>query len=178
MTVLNIPDSGFTTDSPEEIQDFLSNNGIEYQRWSTPESFDANASQDEILKAYEDHLSPLMEKNGYKTADVINVHAQTKGVDELRQKFLREHTHTEDEVRFFIEGSGLFWFHTNSKVFSVFCTEGDLINVPKDTKHWFDLGDNPNLKVIRIFTNPEGWVAQYTHSGIDSTYNPGLAVSP
>ena len=39
----------------------------------------------------------------------------------MRRKFLEEHTHAEDEVRFFVEGCGLFVLHIGSEVLSVLC---------------------------------------------------------
>lgn len=84
----------------------------------------------------------------------------------LRRKFLDEHTHSEDEVRFFVAGSGLFSLHLGSQVFEVRCEQGDLISVPANTKHWFDMGPEPSFVAIRLFTNPTGWVAHFTGNQI------------
>ncbi len=80
----------------------------------------------------------------------------------LRAKFLDEHTHAEDEVRFFVEGSGAFYLHSQSKVYQVICETNDLLSVPAKTKHWFDMGDKPSFTAIRLFTDPKGWVAKFT----------------
>jgi 1,2-dihydroxy-3-keto-5-methylthiopentene dioxygenase len=80
--------------------------------------------------------------------------------------FLKEHTHSDHEVRFFVEGRGLFFLHPDDKVYGILCEAGDLLTVPAHTKHWFDLGSAPDLKCIRLFTTPEGWVANYTGSDI------------
>ena len=92
----------------------------------------------------------------------------------LREKFLNEHTHGEDEVRFFVEGAGLFCLHIGDEVFQVLCEKNDLISVPAHTPHWFDMGSEPNFTAIRIFDNPEGWIAQFTGDDIASAY-PRLA---
>ena len=84
----------------------------------------------------------------------------------LRDKFLHEHTHDDFEVRFFVEGEGLFYLRVNGRVFAVYCTRGDLISVPAGMTHWFDMGAEPHLKAIRLFTTPEGWVANFTGSDI------------
>ena len=76
-------------------------------------------------------------------------------------------------MRFFVEGQGLFWFHkddTSDEVFSVLCQKGDLISVPANIKHWFDLGDTPKVRAIRVFTDPAGWVPNYTGTGIEQRY--------
>jgi 1,2-dihydroxy-3-keto-5-methylthiopentene dioxygenase len=79
----------------------------------------------------------------------------------LRQKFLSEHIHSDFEVRFFVEGRGLFFLHPDDRVYAVLCEQGDLISVPANVRHWFDRRE-PHVRAIRLFTTPEGWVAQYT----------------
>lgn len=138
--------------------------------------FAPDADQETVLHAYANSLKPYMEANGYQTADVINIHPETPNYEAIRNKFLSEHTHTEDEVRFFVEGQGHFWFNLDNDkdpIFNVLCEAGDLISVPANTKHWFDAGkENPNVKAIRVFIDQSGWVPHYTESGIDKSYNP------
>ena len=69
---------------------------------------------------------------------------------------------------------GLFSLHLDDHVYEVLCTKGDLIGVPDNTRHWFDMGPNPNFVAIRIFTNPAGWVADFTGSDIAQRF-PRLA---
>jgi 1,2-dihydroxy-3-keto-5-methylthiopentene dioxygenase len=88
----------------------------------------------------------------------------------FRQKFLAEHIHRDFEVRFFIDGRGLFYLHTNGNVYCVLCEKGDLISVPANTRHWFDMGENPSFKCIRLFTVAEGWVAEFTGSEIAKSF--------
>ena len=80
----------------------------------------------------------------------------------MREKFLFEHTHSEDEVRFFVKGQGLFCLHIGTKIYQVLCQKGDLISVPTLTPHWFDMGSDPEFTAIRLFNNTEGWVAKST----------------
>lgn len=175
MAILNFPDRGVKITEFSKIQDFLRERGIWHERWEASAKLRPDATQDEVLAAYEKDLKPFMTKGGYKTADVINVHSGTPNIPALREKFLSEHFHTEDEIRFFVEGEGLFWFNQGGEVFSVLCTAGDLLSVPKNTPHWFDLGANPHVKAIRVFIDPAGWVANYTNSGVDKKYNPTYA---
>lgn len=172
MAILRVPDKNFELTSFEDIRAYLARFDILHEQWHLEKSISNEASQDEILATYETHLKDFMGRGNYQTADVINVHDKTPNIAELRNKFLKEHTHSEDEIRFFVDGEGLFWFHIGDEVMSLLCQKGDLISVPAGYKHWFDLGSNPFVKAIRIFTNPEGWVAQFTNSGIDSRYNP------
>lgn len=172
MAVLNIPDQHRSLTSAGEIRTFLNERGIFFDQWTCDVVFQDTATQDEILDAYAKDLQPFMQKGGYQTADVISINALTENYEAIRNKFLAEHTHTEDEIRFFVDGEGLFWFHLEGEdVFNVLCQKGDLISVPAGTKHWFDAGEkNPFVKAIRIFIDMSGWVPHYTASEIEKLY--------
>jgi 1,2-dihydroxy-3-keto-5-methylthiopentene dioxygenase len=150
---------------PIEISARLRRIGVQFERWQIKE-LAAEAKGDAVLTAYAEPIEQLKELYGFKTADVISVTPESQDLEALRRKFLAEHTHSDFEVRFFIEGRGLFYLHPDAKVYAVLCEAGDLISVPAGVKHWFDFGERPKLKVIRLFTTPEGWVARYTGSDI------------
>ena len=170
MAVVTIPDLNRSISSEMEIRSFLNERGVYFDVWDTIKVND-NDSMEVIIEKYTPFLEPYMNKNGYKVADVININSKTENYDALRKKFLAEHTHTEDEVRYFIDGEGLFWFHLeNGEVFNVLCQAGDLISVPAGVKHWFDAGLEPYVKVIRIFIDMSGWVPHYTESAIEKKY--------
>jgi 1,2-dihydroxy-3-keto-5-methylthiopentene dioxygenase len=140
--------------------------GVRFERWQAEKAVGSGALQDEVLTAYRADVDRLMREGGYQTADVISLTRDHPDKAALRQKFLSEHTHSEDEIRFFVDGQGLFYLHAEGRVYGALCTKGDLISVPAGTTHWFDMGPNPHLACIRIFTNPDGWVAQFTGSDI------------
>ena len=103
--------------------------------------------------------------------DVVSLDADHPQKAALRQKFLAEHTHGEDEVRVFVAGQGLFSLHVGGRVYEVLCNRGDLIGVPAGAAHWFDMGPNPHFVAIRLFNNPEGWVARFTGSDIADRFS-------
>ena len=111
-----------------------------------------------------------MQENGFQSVDVVSLNPDHPDKAVLRAKFLNEHTHSEFEVRFFVEGQGLFYLHLGDQVYTVLCEQGDLISVPAGATHWFDMGANPHFKAIRLFTNPEGWVANFTGSDIANRF--------
>jgi len=173
MATLRIPDKNMTLRDPSAVWQFLDMRGIVHERWSADRNLPSGATDEQVLAAYDYLLMPLMDKGGYQTADVIRVDGHTPNLEVIREKFIREHTHSEDEVRVFVEGQGFFWFHKEGRdddVFALLCERGDLISVPANTKHWFDLGDPPKVCAIRIFTDQAGWVPHYTNSGIDQRY--------
>jgi 1,2-dihydroxy-3-keto-5-methylthiopentene dioxygenase len=175
MAVLNIPDENKSISDPAAIREYLNERGIWFDQWEASEQLAVDADQDTVLDAYHHVLQPFMNSNGYQTADVININETTPNYEALRNKFLGEHRHTEDEVRFFVDGKGFFWFNLDKAgqpVFNVMCEAGDLISVPANTRHWFDAGrQKPFVKAIRIFIDQSGWVPHYTGSGVDKNYN-------
>ncbi len=154
------------------IQKLLAKHGIMLAQWVASKELSEDATQEEILAAYDHELKPFMQQNGYVTADVINVHPKTENLMAIREKFMKEHTHSEDEIRFFVDGQGKFWFHLdNEEILCVTCERGDFMSVPKNFRHWFDLAPGYLVKAIRIFSNMEGWTPNYTNSGIDEGFN-------
>lgn len=162
-----------TIHDPKDIKSYMNERGIIFEQWEASRPLKDDDTQEEILKAYEHELVPYMQKHGYVNADVINVHEKTPNLEAIRMKFLSEHTHSEDEVRFFVDGEGQFFFHLEGRgeVFSLLCQKGDFISVPKGYTHWFDLAPKYYVKAIRIFQTTDGWVANYTNTGIEKNYS-------
>ena len=158
------------TDDFDRIADELGKAGIRFERWEADRELAADASNEEILAAYQSEIDRLVSERGYQTYDVVSMNPDHPDKKAFRGKFLDEHTHSEDEVRFFVRGQGLFVIHTNERVYSMLCEKDDLISVPANTRHWFDMGPNPEFTAIRLFNNPEGWVANFTGDRIASRY--------
>ena len=158
------------TDDFEAIIGELGKIGIRFERWEADREIAGDADNDSITAAYQSEIDRLIDERGYQTYDVVSMHPAHPDKDAFRQKFLAEHTHTEDEVRFFVRGHGLFVIHDDGKVFSILCEKDDLISVPANTRHWFDMGPNPNFTAIRLFNNPEGWVANFTGNDIADVF--------
>ena len=173
MAILSVPKTGLEIQDPASSQNYLKDLGVYFEQWHCDAIFSDTATQEEILAAYAKDLDPFMKNGGYLTADVISIHAQTPNYEAIRAKFLAEHIHTEDEIRFFVDGQGLFWFNLEGHdVFNVLCERGDLISVPAGTKHWFDAGEtNPFVKAIRIFTDMSGWTPHYTEAGTEQNFS-------
>ena len=173
MAVLRIPEENRSISGKEDVAEYLAKIGIEYAVWEPSKPLGAGASQQEILDAYSNEIEKLKADGGYVTADVINVNPQTPNLETMLAKFSREHWHDEDEVRFIVQGRGLF--HVNPKTSPVVGIEveaGDLIRVPRGTLHWFDLCSDKQIRCIRLFQDPTGWTPWYTESGVDQGFEP------
>jgi len=158
------------TDDSGRMAEELGRIGVRFERWDSPVALPADAGPDAILAAYRPHLDRLMGENGAGSADVVRMTPQTPNKEALRTKFLSEHRHTEDEVRFFVDGAGSFILHVAGRVYDVHCTRGDLISVPEGTAHWFDAGEAPSFTALRIFSDISGWVAHYTGDEISARF--------
>lgn len=155
------------------IQEELAHRGLGFQRWPARASLAAGADQATILAAYAGEVAAVQRSGGYQTVDAIRLQPDHPDRDSLRQRFLAEHTHDEDEVRFFVEGRGLFCLHLGGEVLQLVCEADDWIAVPAGTRHWFDMGPEPCFCALRFFNNPEGWVARFTGDPIAARF-PGL----
>ncbi|WNH51849.1 1,2-dihydroxy-3-keto-5-methylthiopentene dioxygenase [Stenotrophomonas oahuensis] len=148
------------------IADELKKIGVTFERWQAAHEVAPGASQDEVFAAYRSDIDRLVAERGFKSVDVASIAPDNPNRAELRKKFLDEHFHKEDEVRFFVAGSGLFTLHVGDKVYEIECVKDDLIAVPDSTTHWFDMGEEPSFVAIRFFTEPDGWVGHFTGTDI------------
>ena len=158
------------SEDAEVIAQALAERGLGYERWPVKPELPAAADQAAVLAAYAAEIAQVQASGTYPTVDAIRLGPDHPDRAALRQKFLSEHTHSEDEVRFFVEGRGLFVIHRAGEVLQVLCETGDFLRVPAGTKHWFDMGSAPHFTAIRFFDNPAGWVAEFTGDGIASRY--------
>ncbi|MBN8420388.1 MAG: cupin domain-containing protein [Verrucomicrobia bacterium] len=174
MAYLRIPATDRVIDDADSIRSFLLPHGIHYDRWLVAGRIDRDASQEEILAAYAPEVTALMQSGGYSAADVVNVTPAVPNMQEMLNKFNQEHRHAEDEVRFIVKGHGIFYIHPENggDVFSIELEEGDFINVPAGTKHWFDLCADRTIRAIRLFRDQAGWTPLYTGDAIASGYQP------
>jgi 1,2-dihydroxy-3-keto-5-methylthiopentene dioxygenase len=171
MTVLRFPDQDQRIDDEAEIRAALAPLGIDYERWSL-DRVPADSSADEVLVAYADEIDEMKRRGGYVTADVIDVNPATPNLEAMLARFDKEHTHDEDEVRFILSGRGIFFLALDERVASVEVGPGDMLRVPRGTKHWFTLCEDRRIRAIRWFQDTAGWTPHYTESGVDQGYQP------
>jgi 1,2-dihydroxy-3-keto-5-methylthiopentene dioxygenase len=173
MAQVVIPDENRTLTELEEIRLFLEPFGIWYEHWPVEGRLAENASDGEILQEFSKEIQQLKDRGGFVTADVINVCPTTANLEAMLAKFDKEHTHSEDEVRFTVEGRGLFHVRPDSgPVFAVQVESGDMINVPRGTRHWFNLCADRHIRCIRFFEDTSGWTPHYVEQGAHTQYQP------
>ena len=173
MATLTIRDEDRTITDVDEIRAFLDGFGIWYRRFEGGDELGPDASNEAILAAYDAPIQALMREGGYVTADVINITPDIPNLEVMLARFDKEHWHDEDEVRFIVGGSGLFHIHPKEgPVFSIEVVDGDMINVPQGTLHWFHLCQQRTIRAIRLFQSQAGWTPHYTASEVDAGFIP------
>jgi len=171
LVVLPSPEPGpalMTSTDVGEITAHLAAHEVLFERWALQEG-------DDPLAAYQGAIATLADA-GYTTVDVARLHPAPDDPEwpgkaaAARAKFLDEHTHADDEVRFFVAGRGAFYLRFDPELDIVVCEAGDLVSVPAGTRHWFDMGTSPDFAAIRFFRVEDGWVGEFTGDPIASGY--------
>ena len=166
----------FASFDPDFIATELQKIGVTFERWKASQPLAPGASPEAVMAADRGDIDRLVTERGFKSVDVVSISPDHPEREIMRAKFLDEHYHKEDEVRFFVAGSGLFSLHVGGKVYEVECVQDDLIAVPDSALHWFDMGPEPSFIAIRFFTEPDGWVGHFTGEHIAQKfprYEPG-----
>jgi len=146
--------------------------GIDYERWEPARPLGDEVSGQDVLDAFGEDIRRLMADGGYTTADVIDLHPSTPGLEKMLSRFSSEHWHDEDEVRLIVEGRGVFHFNAGGRVRELEVEPGDFIRVPRGTWHWFDLCGERRIRAIRLFQDHSGWTPHYTDSGVEQDFEP------
>lgn len=163
------------TEDQAVIATALRQHGVSFSRWELSLDPGTRASSAQILSAYAAHVSELSEHGGYRLVDVAQIRPDDapdwpERAATARKAFRAEHEHDEDEVRFFAAGRGCFYLHLDGQVLAVVCEPGDLLSVPARTRHWFDMGSQPDFAAIRFFQKDDGWVGEFSGSDIAASF--------
>ena len=131
----------------------LANNGIYYEKIDTSPAL------------YRAPVDRVKAERGYIEEDVIELRPETPNLDTICAKFVDEHFHDDDEVRFVLEGEGIFDIRsTDDQWMRVTVEKGDLIVVPKNRHHRFLLTESRSIRCVRLFRDTSGWVPHYRAS--------------
>jgi 1,2-dihydroxy-3-keto-5-methylthiopentene dioxygenase len=144
--------------------------GVRFERWQAARPLSRDADDGEVMALYGPDIERLRHENEYQSVDVARCLPDNPQRTQMRAKFLNEHTHDDDEVRFFVEGAAMFYLRADGKVYMMQCERNDLISVPAGMRHWFDMGPAPYFTAIRLFTTPDGWVARFTGDPIATRF--------
>lgn len=167
MSDVDATDIRLRTEDRDLIRAEMAARGIGFGQWALPPQLTPSSATEDILAEFASHIGELTATGGYRHVDVARIHsngdpASIAMAEAARAKFLDEHRHAEDEVRFFVAGSGCFYLHLGEEVCALVCTAGDLVSVPAGTAHWFDMGASPEFIAIRFFQEADGWIGDFS----------------
>lgn len=107
-------------------------------------------------------LARIKRERGYVEDDEVALSKETPNLEAICAKFDKEHRHTLDEVRFVVEGEGIFDVRdTSDRWVRIVVEAGDLIIIPANRYHRFFLTDSKKIRCVRLFLNHEGWAPLY-----------------
>ena len=145
-------------DEPAIGVETLAREGVLYRSLDTC----SEATEATGESAFDAPLAAFATEHGYVHRDEVALSAETPNLDAICAKFVDEHRHDEDEVRFVLEGAGVFDIRSrDDRWMRVTVTPGDLIVVPKDRHHRFFLTDARTIRCVRLFRDPAGWIPHY-----------------
>ena len=125
------------------------------------------AEKEQVLVALDGYFEQLQRSAGYQSRDLIVLHPAVPNLEVMLAKFDRIHTHDDDEVRYVVDGEGIFGFvRPDGSQVKLTVQSQEYINVPAGTEHWFELNPSRRIKAVRYFSGTEGWVPVYTGTPI------------
>ncbi|CAI6003944.1 unnamed protein product [Closterium sp. NIES-65] len=104
-------------------------------------------------------LKQIRKERNYSYEEVVNIHPDTlPNYEQKLKSFYEEHIHTDEEIRYILDGSGYFdvrdfedrWIRIHTK-------KGDLIVLPAGIYHRFTLDSTNYVKALRLFVGEPVW---------------------
>lgn len=170
MTTIRIQGKNEVIENQVDVVKYLSEQGVIYEHWNIgklDERFRdryvlSEEDKKQILTVFKEEIEDISARRGYQACDIISLSEQTPNLEELLRNFQQEHHHTDDEVRFIVNGHGVFVIQgSDGDFFEVHLNPGDLISVPENIRHYFTLSEDKKVVAVRIFVTREGWVPIY-----------------
>lgn len=144
-----MPPACWVIDRPEEkvnIED-LASVGVFYMKLDHTQYEDATNQP----------LEELCKERGYTYRDFVDS-SKIPNLEEKLDHFKTEHLHDDDEIRFFIGGSGYFDVkNTQDEYVRIHCFPGDLVSLPAGIYHRFVPDATMSFYVMRLFKGDPVW---------------------
>lgn len=165
----------YVSRDPEAIRARLAAIDVHYERLDLPAArLESDAHQDEVIESYREEVDALMQRHGFAAVDVLCVTEEHPSLERLREEFTNEHWHRNHEGRLFVDGRGLFYIREDGAIHALLCERGDFVCLPAGVSHWFDMGERPAFRSIRLFSDPEGWGGAVLTGGDRARHFPSL----
>lgn len=154
----------------EDIASTLAEHGVGFEAWRGANPVKPGASQADVIDACQVQVDELKTQRGYASLEVISLDDAHPQKVELRAGYREEHQFAADALHAFVAGRGLLTLRVGDYVYALLAEKNDLVSIPAGTRQWFDIGENPNLVVIRLFKQAQSSVANFTGDAIARQY--------
>lgn len=139
--------------------------GVRVEQWPTmPHLSSTPILEEDVFKIYAKEINRVKSEYNYNHVDLATMRPNDAFAVSIRGRYLSEHTHEEDEVRFFLEGKALIYLNIDGLIHILECTCGDFVLIPAGVKHWMDIGPKPEFSVIRWFNSKSAFINNFTES--------------
>jgi 1,2-dihydroxy-3-keto-5-methylthiopentene dioxygenase len=173
MAVLQL-DNGKMLTGVVQIGQHLAVLNIQLKQWPVGDNAETRAllaqpslqedEKEQVLRALDHYFESL---EVFQSRDMIVLNPETPNLDGMLEKFSRPHTHADDEVRYIVDGEGVFGFVCpDGTQMELTIQPEEYINVPAGTEHWFYLTPQRRIKAVRYFVDTSGWTPEYTNTKI------------
>jgi 1,2-dihydroxy-3-keto-5-methylthiopentene dioxygenase len=107
----------------------------------------------------DEDLKKIREARGYTYVDICEVCPEKlPNYDAKIKSFFEEHLHTDEEIRYCLEGSGYFDVRDkDERWIRVEVKKGGMIVLPAGIYHRFTLDTNNYIKALRLFVGEPVW---------------------
>ena len=160
----------------DDIAATLAEQGVRFEQREVVQRIRPGTPEAEVIASLGGQVEALRGEFSEALVEVLSVNPEHQQKDELRAGLIDERTHAGDDVRFFVSGRGLVNMRIGEYVYGLIGERGDLLVVPAGVAQWFDMGEQPNLVLVR-FLSKEGQKAQLTgdesalaYPGLDDTF--------
>lgn len=127
----------------------------------------SDGEKEEVLVSCDQYFNQLKASDGYETRDLIVLHPGIPNLDQLLAKFEKCHTHADPEVRYIVDGEGVFGFvRPDGSQVELLIEPEEYINVPAGSEHWFHMTEKKRIKAVRYFVDNSGWTPEYTSTEV------------
>ncbi|OCX71271.1 acireductone dioxygenase [Acidithiobacillus thiooxidans] len=129
-------------------------------------------NQEKLLETLDAVFRRLQSEKGYQDRDLVVLYPGHPQLEALNARFHRIHTHDDEEVRYIVDGEGVFGFVLpDAQQVELTVVAGDYIHVPADVEHWFRLNQFQRIKAVRYFSARGGWTPHYTDRPLQSFHD-------